>query len=450
MDQGALFAGGVDDAAKRAEGAPPPRIGPKRLRHAVRNQIEFQECSLDELLPEEHETRVVWDYVCGLDLCELRARIQAVEGGPGQAPADPRILLALWLYATLRGVGSARELNRLCRHHAAYRWICGGVSMNYHTLADFRTQHVELLDRLLTQGVAGLLHEGLVEMERVAQDGMRVRASAGAASFRRRETLEKCLAEAEEQVRRLRAELETDPAAANQRQKAARQRAVRERLERVQKALEHLPEMEARKKPQDREKTRVSSTDAEATVMKMADGGYRPAYNVQLATDTATQIITGVDVVTTGGDQGQLAPMVEQHHQRYEEVPEAMLVDGGFVKKAAIEQVSPPEGGTLVYAPVMESKDPQRDRHTPCDDDSPAVAEWRARMGTPEAKEIYKERAATAECVNAIARNRNLQQFRVRGLRKIKAVALWYALAHNLMRAVALRAAATQMAVCSG
>ena len=449
MDQGALFDRG-DDAAGQAKEGQPPRIGPKRLRHAVRNQIEFQQCSLDELLPEEHEARIVWDYVCGLDLSELRARIQAVEGGPGQAPADPRILLALWLYATLRGVGSARELNRLCQQHAAYRWICGGVSMNYHTLADFRTQHVELLDRLLTQGVAGLLHEGLVELERVAQDGIRVRASAGAASFRRRETLEKCLAEAAEQVRRLGAELETDPAAAHQRQKAARQRAARERLERVQKALEHLPEMEARKKPKDREKTRVSTTDAEATVMKMADGGYRPAYNVQLATDTATQIITGVEVVTTGGDQGQLAPMIAQHEERYQQVPEAMLVDGGFVKKEAIEQVSPPEGGTVVYAPVMESKDPQRDRHTPCEDDSPAVAEWRVRMGTAEAKAIYKERAATAECVNAIARNRNLQQFRVRGLRKIKAIALWYALAHNLMRAVALRAAATPMAVCSG
>ena len=218
------------------------------------------------------------------------------------------------------------------------------MSVNHHTLSDFRTAHGGFLDRLLTQGVAGLMCEGLVEMERVAQDGMRVRASAGAASFRRRETLEKCLAEAEEQVQRLRAELESDPAAANQRQKAARQRAARERLERVQQALQHLPEREARKKPKEREKTRVSTTDAEATVMKMGDGGYRPAYNVQLATDTATQIITGVDVVTTGGDQGQLAPMVEQHEERYQQTPEAMLVDGGFVKKEAIEQVSPPKG----------------------------------------------------------------------------------------------------------
>jgi len=417
-------------------------VGTPRLKRADRRQIVCLPHALDDLLPEDHEARIIWAYVEGLDLTPLHNAIRAVEGHAGRSAADRQIFMALWLYATLKGVGSARQLAELCDRHAAYRWICGGVSVNHHTLSDFRTAHGEFLDRLLTQGVAGLLCEGLVEMERVAQDGMRVRASAGAASFRRRETLEKCLAEAEEQVQRLRAEMESDPAAANQRQKAARQRAARERLERVQKALEHLPEMEARKKPKEREKTRVSTTDAEATVMKMADGGYRPAYNVQLATDTASQIITGVDVVTTGGDQGQLAPMVDQHEERYEQVPEAMLVDGGFVKKEAIERVSPPEGGTVIYAPVMKPKDPKRDPHAPCEDDSPAVAEWRVRMGTPEAKEIYKERAATAECVNAIARNRNLQQFRVRGRTKVRTVALWYALVHNVMRAVALRAAA--------
>ena len=449
MDQDALFDRGMDEAAGQTQ-AQAPRIGPKRLRHAVRNQIEFQECSLDELLPEEHEARMVWEYVCGLDLSELRQRIQAVAGGPGQAPADPRILLALWLYATLRGVGSARELNRLCTQHVAYRWICGGVSMNYHTVSDFRTQHVELLDRLLTESVASLLAEGLVTLDRVAQDGMKVRASAGAASFRRQATLEEALAEAEEQVTRLKQETQADPAASKTRQQAARQRAAEDRAERIQAALEQLPKIAESKKAKDRPNARASTTDAEARVMKMADGGYRPAFNVQLATATDAQIITGVDVTNSGGDQGQLAPMVEQHQQRYEEKPQEMLVDGGFVKKADIDQVSPPQGGTTVYAPVMASKDPQRDPHTPRDDDSPAVAEWRRRMATAEAKAIYRERAATAECVNALARNRGLQRFLVRGLRKVKAVALWYALAHNLMRAVALRAAAAPRAACSG
>jgi transposase len=412
--------------------------GAPRLKLADRRQIICLPHALDDLLPEDHSARIIWAYVEGLNLTVLYNSINAVEGIAGQNAIDKRILLALWLYATLKGVGSARELARLCERHADYQWICGGVSVNYHTLSDFRVGHGDFLDGLLTQSAAALMHEGLVNMERVAQDGMRVRASAGAASFRRRETLEGCLAEAEEQVRRLRAELESDPAAANRRQKAARERAARERLDRVRKALDHLPELEARKKPKDREKTRVSSTDPEATVMKMGDGGFRPAYNVQLATDTATQIITGVEVVDSAGDQGQLAPMVEQHDDRYEKRPKEMLVDGGFVKKKDIENVS--ADGTTIYAPVMKSKDPDRDAHTPRDDDPPAVAEWRVRMGTPEAKEIYKQRASTAECVNAIARNRGLQQFRVRGLVKVRAVALLYALIHNVMRAVALRA----------
>lgn len=444
MDQGELF-----DVGPRAEAGQtatlPPRVGPRRLRAAVRDQVVFQQCALDELLPEDHQARIVWAYVEGLDLSELRERIQAVEGGPGQAPADPRVMMTLWLYATLRGVGSARELDRLCGQHIAYRWICGGVSMNYHTLSDFRSQHVELLDRLLTEGAASLMAEGLVTLERVAQDGMKVRASAGAASFRRQPTLEEALAEAEAQVARLRQELDADPAASKTRQQAARQRAAKERAARIRAALEHLPRIAESKKPKDREKARASTTDAEARVMKMGDGGFRPAFNVQLATTTETQIITGVEVTNSGGDQGQLAPMIEQHEERYEQVPGAALVDGGFVKKEDIETVE--QGGTTVYAPVQKSKDPQRDAHTPRPDDAPVVARWRQRMATDEAKAIYRQRAATAECVNALARNRGLQQFRVRGLRKARAVILWYALAHNLMRAATLRAEAAQKVV---
>ena len=449
MDQEALFDRGPQDEARPAEPLP-PRIGPKRMRHAIRNQIEFQQCAVDDLLPEDHPARIVWAYVCSVDLSELSERIQAVDGGPGQAPADPRILLALWLYATLRGVGSARELNRLCEQHIAYRWICGGVSMNYHTLSDFRSQHVELLDRLLTEGVASLMAEGLVTLDRVAQDGMKVRASAGAASFRRQPTLEEALAQAEEQVAQLKEELEADPAASKTRQQAARQRAAEERAARIRAALEQLPKIAEGKKAKDRDKARASTTDADARVMKMSDGGFRPAFNVQLATATDSQIITGMEVTNSGGDQGQMAPMVEQHQERYDERPKEALVDGGFVKKADIDAVSPPQGGTTVYAPVMESKDPHRDSHTPRDDDSPAVAEWRKRMATDEAKAIYRERASTAECVNALARNRGLQRFLVRGLRKVKAVVLLYALAHNLMRAVALRALAAKRMVCSG
>ncbi len=378
--------------------------------------------SLDSLLPEDHRARLVWEYVQGLDLGALYEPIRAVEGTAGRNAIDPRILLALWLYATLDGVGSARQLARLCEDHVAYRWICGGVSVNYHTLSDFRTAHPVFLEELLTQSVATLMHEGLVTLQRVAQDGMRVRASAGAASFRRRATLEECQTQARQQVETLRQELEADPAACTRRQQAARQRAARERSERVARALGELAEVEAKKQGQKKEKARASTTDPEARVMKMGDGGFRPAHNVQFATDTASQVITGVDVVNAGSDTGQMPPMIEQHQQRYGKTPEETLVDGGFAKQEDIEEVSSPEVGTTVYAPVQKPRKEGRDPYQPLPGDSVTIAAWRQRMGTPEAKEIYKERAATAECVNAISRNRGLRQFLVRGLQKVRAV----------------------------
>ena len=205
----------------------------------------------------------------------------------------------------------------LCSHHHGFRWLCGGVEVNYHSLADFRVAHLDVLDELLTHSVATLMEQDLVDLNRVAQDGMRVRASAGAASFRRRPTLERCLQDAQTQVQRLRDEVATDPGEASRGQQKARERAAREREERIHKALEPMPELEAKKTADDKEKARVSTTDPEATVMKMADGGFRPAYNVQFSTDTNAQVIVGVEVATCGSEQGQMAPLVEQIHERY-------------------------------------------------------------------------------------------------------------------------------------
>ena len=420
-----------------------PEVKPEpRLQRPNRAQVELRPVDLEGLLPADHRARIVWEFVEGLDLAPLYAEIKAVEGHAGRPPIDPAILMALWLYATVEGVGSARAIARLCDEHDAYRWLGGGVSVNYHTLADFRVQPVEYLDQLLTTSVATLMAEELVTVTRVAQDGVRVRASAGAASFRRRPRLEEFLAEAEAQVVALRQELHDDPGATTRRQAAARHRAAEERRQRVAKALEHLPEVEAKKKATEREHARASTTDPEARVMKMADGGFRPAFNGQLATDTATQVIVGVDATNIGSDRAQLAPMTEQLQRRYGQAPAEMLVDGGFVNHDAIVAVARPEVGCTVYAPVPAPRDPTRDPYQPCPGDPAAIAQWRQRMGTEAAKTIYKERAATSECVNAIARNRGLQHFGVRGLEKVKAVLLWFALAHNLMRAVALRQAA--------
>jgi transposase len=441
----AQAAGRLDD---KPEG-PPPK---PRVQQAQRDQMEWLPMALDDLIPKDHEVRSVWEFVGKMNLSLLYARIAAVEGQPGRNPIDPKILMALWMYATIDGVGSARRLDELCKHHHVYRWLCGGVSVNYHTLADFRTQHTELLSQLLTDSVASLLSAGLIELNRVAQDGMRVRASAGSSSFRRRATLEECYADAQAQVEALRAESEeADPAASNRRQEAARQRAVREKAAKLQQALEEMARLEAQKESREKgskEKARVSTTDPETRKMKMADGGFRPAYNVQFSTTTDTQVIVGVDVINSGSDGGQLAPMNEQIHERYGKSPEETLVDGGFSTLKDIETLTTSEHGTTVYAPIKDEERKRKmgeDPFAPRPGDSPAIAAWRQRMGTAEAKEIYKERAATAECVNAIARNCNLWFIRVRGLVKARAIALWHALAHNLRRALALRADAEKL-----
>jgi transposase len=438
----------ADERATKSEGPPPP----PRVQQAQRDQVEWLAMALDELIPKDHEARSVWEFVGKMNLSPLYARIAAVEGRPGRNPIDPKILMALWMYATIDGVGSARQLDELCKHHHAYRWLCGGVSVNYHTLADFRTQHAELLSQLLTESVASLLSAGLIELNRVAQDGMRVRASAGSSSFRRRATLEECYTQAKAQVEALKAELEeADPAASNRRQEAARQRAVREKAARLQHALEEMAKLEAQKESREKgskEKARTSMTDPESRKMKMGDGGFRPAYNVQFSTTTDTQVIVGVAVTNVGNDGGQLAPMNEQIHERYGKSPDETVVDGGFSTLKDIETLTTSEHGTIVYAPVKDEEKKRKQGEAPFaprPGDTPAIAAWRQRMGTEEAKEIYKERAATAECVNAIARNRNLWFIRVRSLVKVRAIALWYALAHNLRRALTLRAEAKKL-----
>jgi transposase len=421
-----------------------------RVLTAQRNQIALRPVDLEATVGPDHPVRNVWAFVERLDLSALYAQIGSVEGAAGRPAIDPKILMALWLYATLDGVGSAREIERLTEVHDAYRWICGGVNVNHHTLSDFRCRPVDLLDQLLTDSVAVLMHKGLAKLERVAQDGMRVRASAGAGSFRRRLRLKFWQEQARAQVQALKGEIDADPNGANRRRRAAQKRAAEERQKRVEQALEQLAQVEKQKNKKagakkeneteeqykKRTEPRASSTDPEARVMKMADGGFRPAYNVQLSTTTDKQIIVGVEVNNCGSDAGQLSPMLDQVEKRYQQCPAEWLADGGFASDADIEDAH--SGGTTVYAPVRHPRNSSREPYVPLPDDSKALAQWRQRMGSEAAKEIYKQRAATAECVNAIARGRGLTQFLVRGLNKVKAVVLWYALAHNLMRTAAL------------
>ena len=400
--------------------------------------------ALDQLLPSDHRARVVWAYVDSLDLGPLYAKIRAVEGEVGRDAVDPKILMALWMFATIEGISSARQVDRLCKRDLAYMWICGGVGVNYHLLSDFRTDHGDFLDQLLTDTVATLMHQGLVTLEVVGQDGMRVRANAGSSSFRRQKTLEKCYKEAREQVRKIREESENE---ANRQtsdacREAARERAATEREARVEKALEELAELQQQKEKRKKgsgAQTRCSTTDPEARNMKMGDGGFRPAYNVQFATDGKSRVIVGVDVTNSGSDRGQMSSMHEEVSDRYGKTPEKYLVDCGFATKDDITAVE--QRGSEVHAPVHGEERMRKKRTDPYArqrTDTDEMFKFRQRMETDEAKELYKQRPSIAEFPNAECRNRGLHQFRVRGLEKVRTVLLWYAITFNLMRMINL------------
>ena len=421
-----------DQQAQAKADMPSPPPGEARLIRAERHQIRLMPTDLDSLLRQDHPARAIWGLVERLDLSKFEEEIAARGEHPGRPAIDPKILVSLWLYATSEGVGAAREVERLCEAHHAYLWICGGVHVNHHTLSDFRVGHQEALDELMTQVLGVLKHQGLVDLNRVAQDGMRVRASAGAASFRRQKSLKRCLREAREQVKELAREVHAMSGTSARRQKA-REGAAKDRVERLEEALKELPKVREGKKARDKPGARVSTTDPQARVMKMGDGGFRPAYNVQFAADTKTRVIVGVGVTNSGSDHAQMPPMLQNIRKRTGEVPKEYLVDGGFAKIGSIEEVA--REGVTVYAPLRKPSKKGVNPHEPKPGDSAEVVEWRQRMATPEAKEIYKERAATIETVNGDVRNwRGLNAFRVRTMPKVQCVVLWAALTYNILR----------------
>lgn len=415
--------------------------GKARILTANRQQVELQTAALDSLIAEDHKVRVVWEMTQQYNLARLYEQIGSIEGDAGRPAIDPRILVAVWLYATSEGIGSAREVARLCEEHVAYRWLVGGVGVNYHTLADFRVAHEAELDQILTESVAALISEGMVKLERTAQDGVRVRASAGGGSFRREGRLASFLAEAEEEVRQLKASGKAEDEGSSPRQKGARRRAANERVERVKKALKEIQEVKENKERSHRSKAkqkaaRCSTTDPEARVMKMPDGGYRPAYNGEFAVDVGSGVVVGVEGINRI-DQGQMIPMLDQVEHRYERKPQQHLVDGGFITQGDLDTAW--ERKIEVYAPLPEENPEKGNAPRPYQNQTPAVVAWRERMNSEEGKRIYKERSASIEWVNALARNRGLHQFLVRGKQKIKAILLWFALVHNLWVVYRLR-----------
>ena len=435
MTEHDLFGGGVEPVDSRRQGERVARDGRPRLRVPDRMQATWDPSTLDERLADDHPARTIWAVAQRMDLSALLAQVQARGEAPGRAATDPRLLVALVLLAATEGIGSCREIDRRCGRDVAYQWLCGGVSVNYHTLADFRTGHEEVLDELLSDMLAVLVKQGLVRVTRVTQDGVRVRASAGRGSFRRGATLERLREAARQHVEQLKNQ-QDDPQL-NARVKAARDRAARERVGRIDQALALLPKAEAAKarhtgKPSKGRPARVSTTDPEANRMKTGTGAVLPAWNVQLASDPVSRAVVGVIVGDSGADAQYAQPMRDQVRQRTGAAVKEHLVDGGYFNKDVLEQSH--EQAVTTYMPLPKPREGKGDPALPKRGDGPGTIAWRQRMTGEAAKQVYKQRASTSETVNAdLTCHRGLTPLRVRGAGKVKCVVLWSVLAYNLM-----------------
>jgi len=485
---------------EKREPEPPKPEPSKRLKPIDRSQSFWGAIDVEKLIDEDHPARGIWAMVNRLDLRRLEAKIKAVEGQAGQSSLDPRLLMALWIYGYSEGVSSARELSRMCDYEPACQWLTGMQAVNYHTLSDFRVEHKKELDEIFVQVLGLLSAEGFIEMKRITQDGTKVKAQAGADSFRREERIRQHLQLAREQVDRMGSpESEQE----SQRVMQARKRASREKKQRLEQALQELELIQQARAESERDQVRVSETDPEARVMKQADGGFAPSYNVQICTDATAGIIVGVDVTQAGNDCDQLVNGVEGVEANTGQTPEQILVDGGYtMKNSNIEAMA--ERGIDLNGPVAENNSevslkqrgiqpafyPDQFRYdettdtfrcpadktlkrigrnqregrveysyrasvTDCQgcpfqdqccpknsprrvvriEHSPAVKAFRAKMGTEEAKQLYRSRAQIAEFPHAwIKEKLGLRRFRLRGRQKVRAEAVWACLTYNIQQ----------------
>jgi transposase len=403
------------------------------VRYRVLDRTRRSAVSLDEQLPAGHPVRAVWDFVGRLDLSAFDRPAKAVEGHPGAPVVPATLLFALWLYAVIDGTVSARRLARLCRRDLPFQWLCGGRPVNYHTLADFYAANAPALHAVWVEHVAALRQQRLVRLHTVTLDGRKVPASASKDGARREGTLRRHLAEARDHLRRLE-ELRDQEAALGPRRAAARRRGARDRVARLEQAVAVVRRRQERRRAGKRTDTppadaRASETDPEAAKMKLPDGGYRLAYNVQTVTDEASGLIVAVAVTDQGSDTGQAGPLLRQLEQEQQARPRAVLLDSGFADAgdvAALER----DGVEVLMPPRNERVDRQagRDPYARKRRDNPAVAAWRARMGTAQARARYRRRAPVAEGVHAQQANRGWRRFRLRGRVKAQAEACWQAL----------------------
>jgi len=483
--------------------------GPRTIRRKPinRQQLLLRPLEVEKLVEEDHPVRAIWELVGRLDLEPFYADIEAVEGVAGRPVWDPQLLISVWLYAYKDGVSSAREIKRLCQYHPAYQWLTGLEVVNYHTLADFRIRHKEALDRLFSEVLGVLSHEGLITLERVMHDGTKVKACASDKSFRRKGTLQRHLQLAREQVEQM-----GDPRSEelSQRVARARQRAVREKQQRLQQALKELEQIEAaRSKSSEKKESRASTTDPEARVMLQAKGAYGPSYNMQISTDAEAKIIVGVGVTQAPTDAAELEPAVERVEATLGETPKQMVVDAGFTNQATMEAMAEKQvdligalpkrsgiavnrmeqrgvnpdfypqafeydantdGYTCPAAKVLRYETQERQgaslrrryraRASDCrrcafqaqccpgtkrgrsvvrSEPTPQLVAFEAKMETPEAQAIYKQRSGVAEFPNAWIKDKiGLRQFRLRGLVKVTLEAMWVCLTYNICQWIRL------------
>lgn len=319
-------------------------VGKPRSEVIDREQLCWRPIDIERLIGAEHPARAVWEFIGRLDLSPYQEEARAVEGKAGRPGWEPRLLVSLWVYGYSQGIGSARAIEELCQWEPAYQWLTGSRVINAHTLSDFRVKHDTALNGLFVQTLGLLSIDGLITLERVMQDGSKIRAKAAADSFRRQERVEQALKEAKAQVAAVEAMSEEE---GSRRMAKARQRAARERQERLEQALKEFEQL--KKEDKDKEQRRVSTSDPEARVMKQPGGGYAPSYNVQIDTDAKSGVVVAVGVVQAGNDFEQLEPGVDRVEDNLKETPKEVVTDGGYVskdtivamKERAIEYIAP-------------------------------------------------------------------------------------------------------------
>lgn len=481
-------------------------MGRPRYEAINREQLCWRRVDVERLIGEEHPARAVWEFVGKLDMSGYQEEARAVEGKAGRPGWDPRLVISLWVYAYGEGVGSARAIEELCEWEPAYQWLTGAGVVNAHTLSDFRVKHEQALKELFVQVLGLLSADGLITLERVMQDGTKIRANAAADSFRRKERVEQALGEAREQVEAVGALSEEET---SRRMAKARQRAARERQERLEQSLKEFNQLAEEGK--DKEKRRVSTSDPESRVMKQPDGGFAPSYNVQINTDAKSGVVVAVGVVQAGNDFEQLESGIDRVEQNRGQAPQEVVTDGGFVSrdnivamnKRKIELIAPcvdeagkgessyegrgvspeyhstafvydaqtdsyrcPKGKILKYEGKeerhMQVSYRYRAQRSDCQgcpvksqccpgnrvtgrsvhrgEELAEVTEFRQKMATERAREIYKTRAQVAETPNLwIKAKFGLRQFSVRGLRKVGMEALWACLTYNIRVWIRLR-----------